>query len=111
MRQITMSNINRSADSSIQITPSDTVRLARDLPGERAQFRAIFVGVGGTIVGLLARDEQLALQAGVAASAIAAGSCQYDRAFSGLQTGAVYPLCFTYIRSTGTTAGAILGLD
>jgi hypothetical protein len=72
------------ARASAAITPDNTTEL-ESIP------KAIYVGNGGNITGQLIGDTE-------------------DVVFTGVPTGAILPVQFKLIKSTGTTASSIVGL-
>ena len=75
---------NKPFTSAIAITPSDTTVLTEPL-------RGLYVGgLGGTVSVVMASGQTVT--------------------FSGVGTGTTLNICYTKVRSTGTTATNILGL-
>ena len=76
--------INAPAERGEAIAPSDTA----DLPNAS---RGLFVGAGGTVVGILAGDTA-------------------PLTFPNLASGSTYPLRFKRVLATGTTATSLIAL-
>lgn len=75
---------NFPSASAFSITPSDSVELTYPI-------RALFVGVGGDVCGILVDDSTTVT-------------------FKNLQTGSIYPLQFKQIYDTNTNASYLIGL-
>ena len=76
-------NATHPATSYTQITPNDTV-------GANLNARGLYIGGGGSLVIVDPNGN--------------------DVSFSGVLGGAVYPFAVSWVKATGTTATAIVGL-